>query len=138
VSGQSVACHMMMQLKSACILSRLDYCNSILADNEVINSHTATCTECCLSPGPIHVTTSLTDCASYTGFQLRSVCGRLEVVYPDAHCAHWTLSATSRRRVPNPVSSSSDRYGLRSATRAHYAKPKLTTVFGKLKLKLVF
>ena len=43
----------------------------------------------------------------------------IQAVSHDAYDAHWTLSAL------HPVSSSSGRSGLRSATTAQYVKPKL-------------
>jgi len=51
-------------------------------------------------------------------------------VSSDAYGAHWTSSAISHN-VLLPVSSSSDRSGLQSATTAQYVKPKLGTVFGE-------
>jgi len=73
-----VSRHIIMQLTSAFILSRLDYCNIILAGlpkssiSTLQRVHNAAAR---LVLGLGHATTSLMDCASYVGFRLRPVSG---------------------------------------------------------------
>jgi len=72
---------------------------------------------------------SLIYCANYIGFQLKSV--------SDTSCLLMLMVHTGRcppylRRVLHPVSYSSARSALRSATTTQYVKPTSRTVFGQL------
>jgi len=75
-----------------------------------------------------HATTSLMDCASYIGFRLRPVSGTSRLLM---HMVHTGRCPPYLKNVLHPVSSSSGRSGLRSATTAQYVKPRLRTVFGE-------
>jgi len=77
-----------------------------------------------------HATTSLMDCASYIGFRLRPVSGT-SCTCLLMHMVHTGRCPPYLKGVLHPVSSSSGRSGLWSATTTQYVKPRLRTVFGE-------
>ena len=127
-----VSREILMQLISAFVLSRLDYCNSVLAG---------------LPKSSIATLQRVQNAAARLVLGLRS----RDHISNGLRKLHW-LPVESRIRfklcllmhlahtgrclsciidILHPVSTYSSRSGLRSASTAHYLKPKLRTVFGE-------
>jgi hypothetical protein len=122
----------MMQLTSAFILSRLDYCNSILAGlpkSSIVTLQRVqnAAARLVLGLGPRdHISDGLR--------QLHWLPVEARVQYKLCllmHMVHTGRCPPYLGDILHPVSSSSGRSGLRSATTAQYVKPKLRTVFGE-------
>ena len=122
----------MMQLTSAFILSRLDYCNSILAGLpkstiDTLQRVQNAAARLVLGLGPRdHISDGLR--------QLHWLPVEARIRYKLCllmHMVHTGRCPPYLTDVLRPVSSSSGRSGLRSATSAQYVKPRLRTVFGE-------
>ena len=122
----------MMQLTSAFILSRLDYCNSILAGLpkstiDTLQRVQNAAARLVLGLGPRdHISDGLR--------QLHWLPVEARIRYKLCllmHMVHTGRCPPYLTDVLRPVSSSSGRSGLHSATSAQYVKPRLRTVFGE-------
>ena len=120
-----------MQLTSAFMLSRLDYCNSILAGLQKSSIATLqrvqnAAARLVLGLGPCdHISDGLR--------QLHWLPVEARIRYKLCllmHMTHTGRCPPYLTDVLHPVSPSSGRSGLRSATTAQYVKPRLRTVFG--------
>jgi len=122
----------MMQLTSALILSTLDYCNIILAG--LPKSSIATlqrvqnaAARLVLGLGPCdHIADGLC--------QLHCLPVEARIRYKLClliHMVHTGRCPPCLKNILHPVSSSSSRSGLRSATTAQYVKPRLRTGFSE-------
>ena len=121
-----------MQLISAFVLSRLDYCNSVLAG---------------LPKSSIATLQRVQNAAARLVLGLRSrdhISGGLRQLHwlpvesrirfklcLMMHLAHTGRCPSYITDLLHPVSTSSSRSGLQSASTAQYLKPKLRTVFGE-------
>ena len=121
-----------MQLTSAFILSRLDYCNSIptgLLKSSIVTLQRVqnAAARLVLGLGPRdHISDGLR--------QLYWLPVEARIQYKLCllmHMVHTGRCPPYLGDILHPVSSSSGRSGLRSATTAQYVKPKLRTVFGE-------
>jgi len=122
----------MMQLTSAFILSRLDYCNSILAG--LPKSSIATLQRVQNAAARLVLGLGPRDHISDGLRQLHWLPVEARIRYKLCllmHMVHTGRCPPYLRDVLHPVSSSSGRSGLRSATTAQYVKPRLRTVFGE-------
>jgi len=127
-----VSREILMQLISAFVLSRLDYCNSVLAG---------------LPKSSIATLQRVQNAAARLVLGLRSrdhISGGLRQLHwlpvesrirfklcLMMHLAHTGRCPSYITDLLHPVSTSSSRSGLRSASTAQYLKPKLRTVFGE-------
>jgi hypothetical protein len=122
----------MMQLTSAFILSRLDYCNCILAG--LPKSSIATLQRVQNAAARLVLGLGPRDHISDGLRQLPWLSVESRIRYKLCllmHMVHTGRCPPYLRDALNPVSSSSGRSGLRSATTAQYVKPRLRTVFGE-------
>jgi len=122
----------MMQLTSAFILSRLDYCNIILAG--LPKSSIATLQRVQNAAARLVLGLGSRDHIADGLRQLLWLPVEARIRYKLCllmHMVHTGRCPPYLKDVLHPFSSSSGRFGLRSATTAQYVKPRLRMVFGE-------
>jgi hypothetical protein len=121
-----------MQLISAFVLSRLDYCNSVLAS--LPKSSIATLQRVQNAAACMVLRLRSRDHISDGLRKLRWLPVDSRIRFKQCllmHLAHTGRCPSYITDILHPVSTSSSRSGLRSASTAHYLEPKLRTVFGE-------